>query len=266
MQNLDVNEIVPLNLLAQNFPIDIDVVYAKPDHPDNHFKGLYHPDAQIMWAHKEIAAVTLLAANIAHDQFGWRFKINDCLRPVEAQEGMAKYGYDPSLVSTPGSGAHPRAMAIDIEPIDQNGQTVPMGTPFDYFTDDITDNPAARDYTRFQGSAAQVAQIWSNRAKLEFAMRFAATTLGQEILPLPQEFWDFREVEEKWAQYAPLREADLLPCQRLIEADINEISKILNGKLPDAMAQSLQEVKERSNDAHLKVCWDEKPKPMALRV
>jgi len=265
MQKIDANEIIPLNLLVDDFPIDIDVVYAKTDHPDNHFPNLYDPNAQIMWAHKDIAAVTLLAANICHDLFGWRFKINDCLRPVEAQEGMAQYGYDPSLVSTPGSGAHPRAMAIDIEPIDQNGMAVPMGTAFDYFTDDINDNPAARDYTRFKGSAHDVYEIWTNRQRLEFAMRFAATTLGQEILPLPQEFWDFRETEEKWSPFAPLHEADLQPCQRLIDVDITAMENVLAGTLPAEMEGYLQEVKQRTNDAHLKIAWEKLLQPMALR-
>lgn len=218
-----------------------------------------------MWAHKDIAATTLLAANICHDQFGWRLKINDCLRTVEAQEGMAQYNYDPALVSTPGSGAHPRAMAIDIEPIDKNGNRVPMGTAFDYFAEDINDNPAARDYTKFRGSTAQVFEIWTNRQRLEFAMRYAATSLGHEILPLPQEFWDFREIEEKWGLYEPLKESDLLPCQRLIDVDVEAMNAILKGVLPDRIKQNLEEVKMRANDAHITKSWDQTLSPMHLR-
>lgn len=166
MQKLNVNDIIPLNTFLDDQPIAIDVVYAKADHPDNLFKDLYSPHAEIMWAHKDIAAITLKAAQICHHLYGWTMKINDCLRPVEAQEAMETYGYDPSLVSLPGSGAHPRAMAIDIEPMDENGDRVYMGTSFDYFEQDATKgNPAARNYTRFEAPIETREEIFANRRK-----------------------------------------------------------------------------------------------------
>jgi D-alanyl-D-alanine dipeptidase len=244
MNKLDVNEIIPLNAFLNTYPIEIDVVYAQKTHPDNHFPDLYSPEAKIMWAHKDIAAVTLRAAQICNELYGWIFKINDCLRPVEAQQGMETYEYDPSLVSKPASGAHPRAMAIDIEPIDSSGDLVPMGTAFDYFAENPDlDNPAARNYTKFSDIVLDNAAIWSNRQKLEFSMRWAATSLGREILPLPQEWWDFREVEAVWDKWKPLKEMDLLPCQRLIDVDVEEIKKILDGQYPDAMKQNIDHVK-----------------------
>lgn len=246
MKKLNVNQIIPLNVFENTQPIVIDVVYAKPDHPDNLFKDLYSPHAKVMWAHKDIAAVTIRAAQICHERYGWKLKINDCLRPVEGQEGMAVYGYDPSVVSVPGSGAHPRAMAIDIEPIDSNGNLVPMGTSFDFFSENVReDNPAARNYTKFDGSNKENEAIWMNRQRLEFAMRYAATSLGRELLPLPEEWWDFRELENVWGQWQPLREDDLHSYQRLInDVDPDSIKRILNGNIPSEIQPALNEVRK----------------------
>lgn len=246
MKNLDVNHIIPLNAFESTQPIIIDVVYAQPNHPDNLFKDLYSPHAKIMWAHKDIAAMTIRAAQICNEQYGWKLKINDCLRPVEGQEGMAVYGFDPSVVSVPGSGAHPRAMAIDIEPIDTDGQAVPMGTSFDFFSEDVTlNNPAARNYTKFKGSHKENEEIWMNRQRLEFAMRYAATSLKREILPLAEEWWDFRELAEVWEQWKPLRESDLHSYQRLInDIDLDGIKAIIDGNIPTEIQPALNEVRE----------------------
>lgn len=244
MQKLNINDIIPLNAFAQSHPIQIEVVYALKGHEDNHFPNLYAPEAKILWAHRDIAAVTLRAAQICQSLYGWScLKIYDCLRPVEAQEAMEEFGYDASLVSLPGFGAHPRAMAIDIEPLDAGGVPVNMGTRFDEFAaDPEKDNPAARHYTKFSNDIALNQEIWTNRHKLEFAMRQAATLLGREILPLPQEWWDFREEKQVWEQWAPLREADLHPFQRLINVDAPAIEKIWAGNYPPEISAALAEV------------------------
>ena len=106
------------------------------------------------------------------------------------------------------------------------------------------DNPAARNYTQFSDSLQGNAVIWDNRQKLEFAMRFAATSLGREILPLPQEWWDFREKEDVWGQFAPLRENDLHPFQRLIDVDVEGIQRILSGQYPEEIKAVLDAVEQ----------------------
>ncbi len=225
MKTLTATNFAPFNIFEPHYPIKTDLVYARVGHPDNHFKNLYHPDANLLWAHKDIIPIVLLASLIGY-QMGWTLKLNDCLRPVEAQERMAQYGYDPNLVSTPGAGAHPRGMAIDIQPLLGPNISEEMGTAFDHFTDNLNDNPAARNYTRFP--AENLAEIFAVRRKrndLETTMCVAADILGQSILPLPQEWWDFRfeeGVENRcaaatyWGDYAPLRESDLPSYMHLV--------------------------------------------------
>lgn len=246
-QPISSDDLIPLNAFEGRFPIKIHMAYADEGYEDNHFKGLYSENAKIMWAHKDLAPVILLGSLIANRLYGWTFDLKDCLRPVEAQEKMAAYGYDPSLVSTPGSGAHPRAMAIDICPINANGHYVDMGTPFDYFVDDPRkDNPAARAYTKFAGSAEQVANICTSRSWLETSMRIAATSLQTRILPLPQEWWDFRFNKDIFDQYLPLREADLAPYQRVIDPDIEGVTRILKGDYPETMRRAIEEIEQQA--------------------
>jgi zinc D-Ala-D-Ala dipeptidase len=70
-------------------------------------------------------------------------------------------------------------------------------------------NPAARDYLQF-GAA-----VLENRKTLENAMLRAGTELGRAILPLPEEWWDFRFMPSYTAQFAPIADADLPPAMRM---------------------------------------------------
>jgi D-alanyl-D-alanine dipeptidase len=218
MKQLKATDFIPLNIFEDRFPIRTNLVYAKPDHPDNHFSGLYHENAQFLWAHKGIVPVILLASLVCKSTRGWALQINDCLRPVEAQKKMADYGYDPSLVSLPGSGAHPRGMAIDMEPVNASGLSVEMGTSFDYFAESLDHNPAARDFTGFQRSADEIAGILTNRKNLDTAVQISANAFKQTIFPLPQEWWDFRFEESVWSQYQPVSEKDLPSYMHLVSA------------------------------------------------
>ncbi|EHS51178.1 hypothetical protein PDO_5225 [Rhizobium sp. PDO1-076] len=239
MHKYIVENLVPMNVFCNEFPIIVDMVYSNPSHPSNNFKGLYSSESLVLWADRELAAVILVAAILANRLYGWRIKLNDCLRTVEAQQQMAQYGYQPALVSTPGGGAHPRAMAVDVEALDSSGSTVDMGTAFDYFaTDPAFDNPAARAYTRgWRGEEALDSEIWLNRQKLEYIMRRAAILCGHTIYPLAEEWWDFRMLPELWEGIAAICENDLHPYQRLrvIDADAKEVVK----KIMDTGCRSL---------------------------
>ena len=214
------DDLVPLDDCAARHPLRIDLVYAQPQHPDNMFKtAIYKPDAR-MWGHRAFVPIILKAAAACHAETGWYFELKDCLRPIEAQAAMAQtdivkanphWLQEPNrLLSPPGKGGHPRGQAVDIILIDANGDALDMGTPFDYLTPDPALNPSARSYRNLAPDVLQ------RRQQLEDWMMQAAAALDLPLLPLPQEWWDFRFTKEYYDQYAPLADADLPADMRVV--------------------------------------------------
>lgn len=219
MKKIAATELIALDDFTSTHPIKVDVVYAKPQHPDNMFKTqIYRPDAR-MWGHRELVSIILAAAQICFKKTGWIFEVKDCLRTYEAQALMRETDIvkahpqwleEPGrLLSPPGAGGHPRGMAVDIILVDKNGDEIDMGTRFDYLTEDRANNPAARDYAKFSKA------ILEHRMVLEGAMMEAAAEAKRELLPLPQEWWDFRFPKSYSEQFEPIRDADLPPAMRM---------------------------------------------------
>ena len=213
LKSINSAELVPLDIFTSLYPIAIDLVYANEKHPENIFGAVYRPDARL-WLHRDFTAVVLLASLICSGKKpGIRFQAKDGLRTVEAQTLMSQseavrknpHWIDDSdqLLSPPGKGAHPRAMAIDVVLIDENGGQLEMGTPFDFLSKDRYNNPAARDYEAISQKAKD------NRDLLESSMMEAAHKLGMPLLPLPSEWWDFRFSQSVTDDYGPLWDADL---------------------------------------------------------
>ena len=213
------SDLLCLDDFVGTHPILIDLVYAKPHHPENMFKTeIYRPDAK-MWGHKDLVGIVLQAAKTCREKYGWTLVIKDCLRTMEAQARMIDtdivranphWIQEPNrLLSTPGMGGHPRGMAVDIDPVDENGQPVDMGTVFDYLTPDRNHNPAARNFRDFP------ATVLENRLRLENAMVDAAKAVGLPLLPLPQEWWDFRFPSDYSARFTPISDEKLPPHQRM---------------------------------------------------
>ena len=184
----------------------VELAYARED---NHLFGerIYRPDAQL-WLHRDLAQIVNKAAKMAlSDEF--RFVLYDGLRTTDAQERMLQtqavkenpqWLEEPRLLSPPGAGAHPRAMAIDCSLEMLDGELVDMGTAFDDLSQDAhRKTPIAQD----------------NRKRLEDYMMNAAHDLHLPLLPLPQEWWDFRMPREVYECYAPLSDSDLPPDMRL---------------------------------------------------
>jgi len=206
-------DLVALDDYAGKHPLRIDLVYAQADHPDNMFKcGIYKRAAKA-WAHREFAPIVLRAAEICFATSKYLFEIKDCLRPVEAQAAMMEtdivkanphWTQEPNrLLSPPGKGGHPRGMAVDIVLVTEAGDEIDMGTPFDYLTPDRANNPAARNYTNFS------AEVLGHRKLLEDCMMQASKEAGKEMLPLPQEWWDFRFPYAYSNLYAPVSDKAL---------------------------------------------------------
>lgn len=238
MKNINHDDLVPLNIFVQDFPVTIDLVYAHENHPENIFGKIYHSGA-LMWLHKDLAKTLLCAALVAKKNKGWSYRICDALRPVDAQNLMQDAGVHPILLSKPGCGGHPRGLAFDLTVMDADGSSVDMGTPFDHFAKDPeNDNPAARNYPDF------TAEIQQNRKFLENDIVGAGRKLGLPIWPLSFEWWDFRYPLDLVKQYAPLHEKDLHPYQRMLNPDLEQIQKILNHDFPDAVNQAISEVRQ----------------------
>lgn len=216
-------DLVPLDDYLSSHPLRIDLVYAQEKHPHNMFgRAIYRSDAR-MWCHVELLPIILRAANLCHQRSGYIFELKDCLRTVEAQALMRdtdivranpQWLEEPNrLLSPPGRGGHPRGMAIDIILVTENGDVVDMGTPFDYFTRDRSINPAARDYRDFPP------QVLDNRKLLEDCMMTAAAEEGHELLPLPQEWWDFRFPYAYSNLFEPISDAALPADMRMTQLD-----------------------------------------------
>ena len=178
---------------------------------------------QMMVNHFDLAKITLLAARSIHQRHGHVSVLYDGLRTIEAQSLMASspiaranphWLEQPNrLLSPPGGGAHPRGMAIDLSLIDEDGKMLDMGTVFDHLAEDPSPahNPAHRDYI---GLTDEVRQ---NRAILTGAMIDAAAAFDMPLLPLPQEWWDFRFTAEYYGGFAPLSDENLPPEMRMTQ-------------------------------------------------
>lgn len=210
-------DLIDMRRLAGASGFKIDLAYAAARHPENIFKQAIYAQGCGFYLHKDLAAISLLAAERAGD-LGWTFVFRDGLRPTDAQAAMAETAIvkanphwlvEPRLLSPPGAGGHPRAMAVDITVEDAEG-AVDFGTVFDFLSEDQTHNPAHRGFKDLPQKALQ------NRASLEKLMVDAARDLKLPLLPLPQEWWDFRLPPEVFNLYKPLAEKDLPPFMRMI--------------------------------------------------
>ncbi len=218
MNKIDLACLKPMDIYAQDYPLRIDLAYARSD---NFLFGeaLYRPEARL-WLHEDLAAIILKASKICFQEYGLYFVLYDGLRTVEAQTLMLEtkkvkdnphWLEKPQLLSPPGSGGHPRGMAIDLSLETSDGQPVNMGTVFDYLSDDPAPehNPAHRDHPHFSP------EIKDNRLKLANSMMKAAHECDMPLLPLPQEWWDFRFPFEIYERFEPLYDSDLPPDMRL---------------------------------------------------
>jgi len=218
---LDILTLINISSFTKIEPIAVDLVYADAKHPRNIFtKSLYQASAQC-WVHKDIAAITILAARLLRKRFNYTLEIKDCLRTSDAQAEMQNtdivranphWMEEPRLLAPPGAGAHPRAMAIDVCVLDEQGKEVDMGTGFDEMI------PAsARHYTDLEEYQLD------NRHDLERAYKQSAQALGFKFLPYPEEWWDFRFYQDQYEQFSPLSDADLPPQMQMTHNVTNNI-------------------------------------------
>jgi D-alanyl-D-alanine dipeptidase len=192
-----IDQLAPMDLFLDDYPIAIDIVYKNAEHPNNNFGKVYR-DGVRLWLHKDLAAITLLAATIANKEFEWTMTLYDGLRTTTSQATMfdtdtvksKSKEWQKTFISAPGGGSHPRGLAIDTLPTKDN-ELVRMGSEFDDLANDEKNNPAARYYFNFGKNRDE---IFSNRYKLQVAFQAATDALGhslwQNTLGLyPDEIW-----------------------------------------------------------------------------
>lgn len=212
-------DLVCMNEYESTHPLKIDLAYAQSD---NLLFGeaIYKADA-CLYVHKILALVLLSAAEQVFETHGYTLIIHDGLRTTDAQARMLETGrvkdnpqwlQEPRLLSPPGAGGHPRGMAVDVSVADSNGTLLDMGTPFDFLAKDPSaeKNPAHREYKDLSEG------VRTHRNILDMAMKDAADAHGVKLLPLPQEWWDFRLYPQEYEQYAPLSDDDLPEEMRLV--------------------------------------------------
>ncbi|MFP4098054.1 MAG: M15 family metallopeptidase [Alphaproteobacteria bacterium] len=218
MRSISAEDLVCMDDLAESCSYRVDLAYARSD---NSLFGerIYKSDAKL-WLHKDLAQLVCLAAQDCHKRHGLRFVLYDGLRTVDAQEAMMQtrrvkdnphWIEEPRLLSTPGKGGHPRAMAIDIGLEDENGASLDMGCVFDY----MADSPHPH-HNRAHRAYPHTYAIKRNRAILDGCMMASAVAFNIDLHPIAAEWWDFRFPSSFYNQYAPLREADLPPVSRLL--------------------------------------------------
>ncbi len=119
-----------IEITEQTHPVIIDLAYAS----DKNFTGKPIYTKSACFLHKDAEKHLQIAISIAHSM-GYRFKIFDAFRPLEAQWALWHHTPNDNYVSHPerGSIPHCRGVAVDLTLIDSNNHELDMGTPFDDF-------------------------------------------------------------------------------------------------------------------------------------
>ncbi|MDR0575418.1 MAG: M15 family metallopeptidase [Tannerella sp.] len=102
-------------------------------------KPLYNSRLTKAWLHPRAVKMLIRAQDILRKERPDLFiLIYDAARPIEVQRTMAEwaektnneyYVADPAV----GGGLHNYGMAVDVTLVDEKGEWLPMGTPFDFF-------------------------------------------------------------------------------------------------------------------------------------
>lgn len=124
---VDENSFVNLKNYSNDFVFDMK--YATND---NFLKEKVYPCAECFLRVKTIKS--LLEANKAFIEKGYKIKLYDCYRPKAIQKQMWKIVPDANYVANPKKGSiHNRGGAVDITLVDSLGVELNMGTKFDFF-------------------------------------------------------------------------------------------------------------------------------------
>jgi D-alanyl-D-alanine dipeptidase len=123
----DDNAFVNLKNYSNDFVFDMKYATA-----DNFLKQQVYPCGACFLRVKTVKS--LLLANKAFLDKGYRIKLYDCYRPLAIQKKMWKIVPNPTYVANPKKGSiHNKGGAVDITLVDSLGKELDMGTKFDFF-------------------------------------------------------------------------------------------------------------------------------------
>lgn len=148
----------------------IDLAYAGPGNFTGH---TIYPDHRCR-VHRDLEPLLRRAVELAA-LTGCRIKVLDAYRTPQAHEVLSTYISDPRYVADPKRGSnHSRGTAVDVTLVDEEGQDLDMGTPFD-----------TMDESSHHGHPGLTAQAHRNRFLLLAIMIQAG----------------FRSLDEEWWHY-----------------------------------------------------------------
>lgn len=211
-KSIPIDDLVCMHDAADHYHYRIDLAYARED--NFLFAEQIYKSNTRLWLHKTLAEIVCRSAKYCYKTHNARFILYDGLRTTDAQEKMMRtkrarenphWMEEPRMLSTPGTGGHPRGMAIDIGLETLEGELINMGTPFDSMTKE-----AHRAYNHPE-------HIKKNRAILDESMTSAAQFFKTPLHLLSEEWWDFRLPTDTYTEYAPLSDDDLPAHMRLIK-------------------------------------------------
>lgn len=118
-----------LELTALDPSILLDIKYATTD---NFTKSKIY-DCPRCYLRKE-AAEAVVKAHRSLKKKGLGLKMFDCYRPKPYQQRLWDKVPDPNYVTPPAKGSmHSRGAAVDLTLVDEQGNELDMGTPYDFF-------------------------------------------------------------------------------------------------------------------------------------
>ena len=203
-----------LDVELSGLDFEIDLVYANADHPLNNFGQIYRKSARMI-GHRTMVEILVQVCGFCTENFGWKLRLLDCLRPREAQELMLEaFPLPKSLLSQPGSGGHARGMAIDLQPM-KDGVPVDFGSSYDDFSKEGLVR-AHRDFMFLSEPARVRNGILANRHRLDRAFAHASGIIGIPIDGVLTEWWDYRIPNSISAGFAPVSDEDLPNEMRMV--------------------------------------------------
>ena len=134
--NKETDDYAFVNLKNYSNDFVFDMKYATPD---NFLKEKVYPCGECFLRVKTIKS--LIAANKAFIDKGYKIKLYDCYRPRAIQKQMWKIVPNPTYVANPKKGSiHNKGGAVDITLVDSLGIELNMGTKFDFFGEEASHN------------------------------------------------------------------------------------------------------------------------------